>query len=139
MRLTSRGAFLAVMMMVVTGMASAHGPGKHAADAQMTLLHKAMQLYESAQVRIEAAFKRGDLKAADEELGRMIETIPDLKKSRPHKGLKHLDDFKRAAADFDKDLRQARTLAQQGNLDGAKHSFSRASQKCASCHAAFRD
>jgi len=143
MRVTLCGACIAAVLMVFNGSAFAHGQETHTKEhgsvKQMKRLHTAMQLYEAAQVRIDAAFEKGDLKTTEEEIGRMLKTIPDLKKARPHKGLKHLAAYKRLAADFDADLRQVLTLARQDNLNGAKQAFSRATQKCASCHATFSD
>jgi len=142
-RVTLCGAYLVAVLAGYTGTASAHGLENHTKEhtsvKQMARLHTSMQLYEAAQVLINAAFEKGELKTTEVEIERMIKTIPDLKKARPHKGLKQLETYKRLAADFDKDLRQTLTLVKQGNLTGAKQAFTRAAQKCTSCHAKFRD
>lgn len=142
-RVTFCAAYLAVTLAIYAGTAFAHGQehhdGGHTSDAQMAKLHTIMQLYGLAQLRVETAFEKIDLKTAEKEIAGMIKTLPDLKKARPHKGLNHLEAFKKIAADFDTNLRQTLTLAKRGNLSGAMQAFSRAGQKCDSCHATFRD
>jgi cytochrome c556 len=134
---------LVATLAVAAGIAFAHGQEhhttEHTSDAQMRKLHAMMQQCGAAQTRIEGAFAKGDCTAAEKEIAGMIKAIPDLKKTRPHKGLNHLEALKKLAVDFDADLRQSLTLAKQGDLNGARQAFSRSREKCAACHALFRD
>lgn len=134
---------LACVLVLAQGNAFAHEGEthgkKHTQDAQMDKLHKMMPLYVQAQLRISQALEKGDAAAVEAEAGKILATIPDLKKSKPHKNLKQLDRFKKIADAFNADVTATAAMAKKGDLAGAGAAFRKAEHKCAECHAKFRD
>lgn len=119
--------------------AAGHGHGKHQMDAQMAKLHKMMPRYGAAQVSINAALDDGDLKTVARETAYLLSTTSDLKKSKPHKNIKELAEFRKIAAGFERDVRKSAEAAKKGDAAGAKEAFAGAEKACDACHAKFRD
>jgi cytochrome c556 len=115
-----------------------HGHG-HQADAQMQKLHAMMPMFAVEQSKVETALEKGDRAAVETGAGKMLAAVPDLKKSKPHKNLKHIKLFKSTAARFEHDLTDTVRLANKSDFAGAKVAFKNAEAKCAECHAKFRD
>jgi len=130
-------AFLLLEVVAFAHEGGAHG--KHHADVQMAKLHKMMPKYAQSQDKINAALEKGDVATVEKETGYLLSTTVDLKKSKPHKRLKELKDFKKLAENFEKDVRLTAELARKGDITGAKASFSEAQKHCAACHTEFRD
>lgn len=116
-----------------------HGHGKHHTDAQMAKLHKMMPKYLKARVQIKAALEKGDLKAVGKETSYLISTMPDLKKSKPHKNLTELEEFKQIAARFEQDVANTADFAKKGDREAAREAFSAAEKRCDECHKLFRN
>lgn len=133
------GAVLLVSSPAFTAGEHGHGHGGHRPDAQMAKLHKMMPRYGAAQASINAALGAGDLKAVAKETAYLLSTAADLKKSRPHKNIKELAEFRAIAAGFERDIGKAAESAKRGDLAGAKAAFAGAEKGCAACHAKFRD
>jgi cytochrome c556 len=114
-----------------------HGE-KHTADAQMRKLHAMMPMYGMALANLEKALEKGDLAAVEVEAGKMLATVPDLKKAKPHKNLRQLKTFRSIAAGFESDLKETVELAKKGDYVKARTAFQKAEAKCAECHSKFR-
>jgi hypothetical protein len=112
---------------------------EHQADAQMQKLHAMMPMYAVEQSKVEAALEKGDPAAVEIEAGKMLASVPDLKRSKPHKNLKQLKIFRSIAAHFENDLKETVALAKTGAFVKAKVVFKNAEAKCVECHAKFRD
>lgn len=111
----------------------------HADEAQMHKLHKMMPIYAQVQARIAEALGRGDATTVETETGKLLATIPDLKKAKPHKNLNQLKTFRSIATSFGKDITETINLAKNGDFVKAKDIFKKAEAKCVECHAKFRD
>ena len=130
-------------LLALSGLAFAHDTEKHgkmaSADAQMKKLHAMMPILSQLSANLEAALEKGDVVAIDAEVGRILSTLPDLKKSKPHKNIKQLKKFAELAATLEKTITSTAVLAKQGDVAGAKAAFKNAKKTCAACHAKFRD
>jgi len=115
-----------------------HATGHHE-DARMKKLHEMMPMYAQAQARIIGALEKRDAAVVESEVGKILATIPDLKKSRPHKNLKEVSKLRKIAGDFEADIRATAASAKKGDFAGAGTAFSRAQKRCDACHAKFRD
>lgn len=123
-----------------TGTASAHGAAGHAAaDAQMKRLHEIMPMFSTASAKLEQALERRDAVAIERESGRIVDAIPDLKRSRPHKHLKQTKKFVVQAESFEQSVKTVAVLAKKGDFAGARAAFAEIESQCAACHAHFRD
>lgn len=130
------------VLAMIHGGAFAHGVekhGKHHRDAQMDRFHKMMPMYAQAQAKINEALNKGDAAAAEAEAQQILATIPDLKKSKPHKNLKKLGTFKKIADAFGTDVKTTADMAKKGDFVGARAAFRKAEERCNECHAKFRD
>lgn len=130
------------VLTMIHGGAFAHGGEKHGtnhSDAQMDRFHKMMPMYAQAQAKINEALNKGDAAAAEAEAQQILATIPDLKKSKPHKNLKKLDTFKKIADAFGTDVKTTADMAKTGDFVGARAAFRKAEERCNECHAKFRD
>lgn len=130
------------VLAMIHGSAFAHGVEKHGKnhrDAQMDRFHKMMPMYAQAQAKINEALNKGDAAAAEAEAEKILATIPDLKKSKPHKNLEKIATFKKIADAFGADVTTTADMAKKGDLAGAKTSFRKAEERCNECHAKFRD
>ncbi|WP_236685522.1 cytochrome C [Geobacter pickeringii] len=114
-----------------------HGTKHH--DAQMVKLHKMMPMYAQLQAKINGALGRGDAATVEIEAGKILATIPDLKKAKPHKNLKKIGTFRNMADAFGLGVTTSATLAKRGDIAGAAAAFRKAEEKCNECHATFRD
>jgi len=124
------------------GSAFAHGGEEHGTNhsaAQMDRFHKMMPMYAQVQAKINEALEKGDTAAVGVEAEKILATLPDLKKSKPHKNLKKIDTFKKIADAFGADVRTTANMAKNGNLTGAGVAFRKAEERCKECHAKFRD
>lgn len=114
-----------------------HG-GKHH-DSRMEKLHAMMPRYAEAQAKINGALEKGDAATVEAEAGKMAATIPDLKKSKPHKNLKKIDTFRKIADAFGTEVTATAAMAKKGDVAGAGVVFRKAEKRCNECHAQFRD
>lgn len=128
-------------LLFMQGVSFAHDGEMHMehTDAQMARLHEIMPQYAAGQATINTALDRGDVATVVKETSYMLSTTEDLKKSKPHKKVDRIKDFRRVAGDFEKDIRATRDLARKGDLEAAKKSFSNAERRCIVCHQKFRD
>jgi soluble cytochrome b562 len=132
---------LALGPLAMYGQALAHGTeehGKMTMDAQMKKLHAMMPMFSTASAQLEAALDKGDTPAAGSEAGKILASIPDLKKSKPHKNIKQHKKFVELATSLDKSVAATNALAQKGDFAGAMAAFKKVEEVCAACHAKFR-
>lgn len=135
-------SLIAGAILLTGGMSFAHEGeehGHHHHDAQMAKLHEMMPKYAEAQATINTALEKEDVATVVKETGYLLSTVADLKKSKPHKKLKELADFKKIAGKFEQDVRQTADSARKGDVSGAKAAFAEAQKRCAQCHNKFRD
>ncbi|WP_298272392.1 cytochrome c [Geobacter sp.] len=133
---------VAVAIVFTRGGAFAHEGevhGKKHSDAQMDKFHRMMPMYAQAQAKIKGALEKGDVATVASESEKILATIEDLKKSRPHKNPKHLGTFRKIADAFAADVRATATMARRGDVTGAGAAFRKAEGRCNECHAGFRD
>jgi len=127
---------------IVQASAFAHEGEKHTKghkNSQMDKLHKMMPMYTQAQSKIDEALINGDTATVKMETGKILATIPDLKKATPHKNHKQTATFRKLASAFGGDIKKTATLVKTGDLAGAKDAFQFAKLRCNECHAKFRD
>ncbi|GFE58909.1 hypothetical protein AOG1_27890 [Geobacter sp. AOG1] len=134
---------LVVEMSALSGLAFAHGTGKHgktaATDTQMQKMHAMMPMFSVTSARLEAALENGDVAVVETEAGKIKAAIPDLKKSKPHKNVKQRKKFVKLAATLEETVTATVDLAKKGDIAAAKTAFKKAEEICAACHAKFRD
>ena len=111
----------------------------HDAEIQMQQLHKIMPMYAHAQAMINEALKKGDAAAVEAETEKILRSVPNLKKSKPHKNLNQLKTFRKTASAFESDVKKTASMAMSGDIAGAKAAFLVAEKSCDECHAKFRD
>jgi soluble cytochrome b562 len=130
-------------MLGCSSIALAHGTEKHGktvpADAQMKKLHAMMPMFSMASAELEAALEKGDATAAKAQADRILASVPDMKKSRPHKNSKQLKTFVGLATKLQETVTATADLANRGDFAGAKAAFKKVEETCAACHARFRD
>ena len=123
--------------------ASAHGTEKHGkmvpADAQMKKLHAIMHMFSVASANLESALEKADAATAEEEAGKILAALPDLKKSKPHKNIKQRKKFVELASNLGATVTSTAALAKKSDFAGAKAAFKKVEETCAACHAKFRD
>jgi cytochrome c556 len=132
---------LAIVLSTFQGAAFAHGKdprGGHI-DAQMKKLHAMMPMFSMASAELESALDKGDVEAAMKQVDKILEVVPELKKSKPHKNIKQQKTFVELAVSLGKAVTFTADLAKKGDLAGAKTAFKKVEEVCASCHAKFRD
>jgi len=120
----------------------AHGEMEHGGmhmDEPMARQHRMMAMYAQAQAGINESLQKRDAVSVETETRKILATIPDLKKAKPHKNLKEQNEMVRIAAAFEKDLKTTVVRVHKKDFVGAKQAFAKAQQKCAACHAKFRD
>ena len=105
----------------------------------MAKLHKMMPMYARAQVKINAAMEKEDSATVVKETRKILATIPDLKKAKPHKNLRELKAMGKIAAEFEKDVGNTVALAKKFEFAGARIAFENAQKRCNECHVKFRD
>jgi cytochrome c556 len=130
-------ALLACGLLLVASICLAHEGHHH--DPQMAKLHKMMPAYAKSQQKIAAALQKQDAATIQKEVKSMLASTGDLKKSKPHKGLGNLEQYKEIAATFEKDLKDLSAAAGKGEFQGAQAAFADAQKQCNVCHAGFRD
>jgi len=134
---------LVMASLIFTGIAFAHGTEMHRnmkpADAQMKMLHAIMPVFSVASAELESAIEKGDAAASKAQADRILALIPDLKKSKPHKNIKRITDFKAIADKMGADITKIVLLAEKGNFPKAKVSFNDMQARCAECHTKFKD
>lgn len=133
---------VACVLVLIHGGAFAHGVEKHGkkhSDAQMDRFHKMMPMYAQGQAKINEALDKGEAAAVEAEAQQILATIPDLKKSKPHKNLKKIATFKKIADGFGTDVKTTAEMAKKGDFAGARAAFRKAEERCNECHATFRD
>ncbi|KIE44264.1 cytochrome c [Geobacter anodireducens] len=132
----------ACILALIHGGAFAHGEethGKKHQDAQMDKFHKMMPMYAQVQAKINGALERKDAATVEAESEKILTTIPDLKKSTPHKNLKKIGTFREIADAFSAEVSATAALAKKGDIAGARTAFKDAGERCNECHAKFRD
>jgi hypothetical protein len=129
---------MAGALLLMGGISFAHEGHGHA-DEQMAKLHQIMPRYAAAQATINMALNKGDTGMVAKEADDILLTTADLKKSKPHKRVDQIKEFRRIAGHFEKDIRATSELAREGDLEAAKKSFANAERQCTACHRKFRD
>jgi soluble cytochrome b562 len=132
---------LALGLSTLQGVAFAHGKdprGGHM-DAQMKKLHAMMPMFSMASAELESALEKGDVESAMKQADKILEVVPDLKRSKPHKNIKQQKKFVELAVALGKTVTFTADLAKKGDLSGAKTAFKKVEEVCAACHAKFRD
>lgn len=132
----------ACALALIHGGAFAHEGEKHGTkhqDAQMDKFHKMMPMYAQVQANINSALEKGDAATVEAEAEKILTTIPDLKKSKPHKNLKKIGTFRKIADAFSAEVTATAALVKKGDIAGAKTAFKKAGERCNECHAKFRD
>jgi len=119
----------------------AHGTDHHGghADEQMKKLHAMMPMFSIASAELKSALEKGDAEGAKAQADRILATIPDLKKSKPHKNIKQITDFKKIAGKMGADITKIVSLAGTGNFSKATVAFKDMETRCAECHTKFKD
>jgi hypothetical protein len=114
-----------------------HG-GMHM-DEQMAAQHLLMATYAQAQAKINEALQKGNAGTVEAETRKLLATIPDLRKLTPHKNRKGHKAIGLIAAAFERELKTTAARAAKRDLAGAGKAFEKVVEKCAACHARFRD
>ncbi|MDD5286281.1 MAG: cytochrome c [Desulfuromonadaceae bacterium] len=134
---------LAMGSLTLSAAAFAHGTEKHgktaAAGAQMKKLHEMMPMFSVAAAGVESALEKGEMTAVEIEADRILDSIPDLKKSKPHKNVKQRKKFVEITTKLEEAVTSTVVLAKKDDLAGAKVAFKKVEETCAACHAKFRD
>jgi soluble cytochrome b562 len=128
-------------LLTLQGVAFAHGKDLRDGhmDAQMKKLHAMMPMISMASAELESALEKGDVEAAMKQADKIMEVVPDLKRSKPHKNIKQQKKFVELAVALGKTVAFTADLAKKGDFVGAKTAFKKVEEVCASCHAKFRD
>ena len=138
----ARLAFTAGMIFMFAGMVQAeegmHHGGMHM-DEEMARQHRMMGMYALTQAKIAGALDKGDAATVATETRKLLASIPDLKKAKPHKNQKDRKTYTKIASAFEGDIKTTAVLAKKGNFPGAKTAFAKAQKRCDECHAKFRD
>ena len=108
-------------------------------DEEMARQHRMMGMYAQAQAKIAGALEKRDAATVETETRKLLATIPDLKKAKPHKNLKERKIFQKIASAFEGDVKTTSALAKKRDFPGAKAAFTKAQKRCDECHAKFRD
>ena len=111
----------------------------HKGNGQMAKLHKMMPMYAQAQAKINAALEKRDAATVAKETRKILATIPDLKKAKPHKNLQELKAMRRIASAFEEDVRRTASLVKKSDFTGAGVAFENAQRHCNECHVKFRN
>lgn len=144
---TKRRAVVAITCLMLTtsvlsGVAFAHEMEMHgkmtSADAQMKKLHAMMPMFSVASARMETAIDKSDAATVEVEGGKILNALPDLKKSTPHKNVAQRKKFVTLAGTLDKTVRSTVELAKKGDFSGAKVVFRKVEETCSACHVKFR-
>jgi cytochrome c556 len=114
-----------------------HG-GKRMGEA-MARQHRLMAMYARTAAEIDESLKKGDAAAVEAGTRKILVSIPELKRMRPHKNLKERNAFPKIAAAFAADIKAVAANVKKGDFPGAMESFRSAEGKCNECHAKFRD
>jgi len=130
----------ACVLMLLEGVALAHEGHHHGHmdDEQMQKLHHMMPMYSETLPKMTGAVEKGDASAVKNETGKILATIPDLKKSKPHKNLKKLSTFRKIADEFQKNVKETEEAAQKGDFGQAKEAVKKVEASCVKCHSDFR-
>ncbi len=129
------------MLLIKPIEASAHGKDSHGGtmDAQMKKLHAMMPMFSVASADLESALEKGDAVAAKIQADRILATVPDLKKSKPHRNINQRKKYVEMATHLGTVVKSTVDLAKNGDYAGAKASFKKVEEACAACHAKFKD
>jgi len=112
--------------------------GMHA-EVHMAAQHRLMATYAQAQAKIKEALEKANAEVVQNEIKKLLATIPELRKVTPHKNRKGQKAIERIAAAFEADLKTTAARAAKRDLAGARKAFGKVEEKCAACHAKFRD
>ncbi len=110
----------------------------HKQDVQMGKLHRMMPMYAQAQAKINDALEKGDASTVAKETRKILATIPDLKRAKPHKNLQELKAMGKIASAFEEDIRNTAALAKEKEFTKARVAFEKAQKRCNECHVKFR-
>ena len=141
------GRVVAVLFLTVglaySGIAFAHGTQKHdkhaTADTQMKKLHAMMPMFSLATANLEKAIEKGDAAGVELEIEKLLQAMPELKKSKPHKNVKQHKRFVELAESLELTLTSTRLMAAKGDFNGARKAFKKVEDVCTACHAKFKD
>jgi hypothetical protein len=107
--------------------------GMHGDEARMERLHKMMPMYAQARLEIIEALKKGDSATVQSEAGKILATVPNLKKAKPHKNLGRIKTMRKIASTFERDIKTTAELAKRGDIKGAGAAFAEAQKRCDEC------
>lgn len=82
---------------------------------------------------------RKNIVAVEAEAGKLLKSVPDLKKSKPHKNIKQRKKICRTGTNLEMAVNHTVSLAQKSDFAGAKVAFKKVEEACAACHTKFRD
>ncbi|GAB7027361.1 cytochrome c [Geotalea toluenoxydans] len=132
-----------ISALAANGATFAYGTEQHGKSAknthQMKKLHAIMPMLSTASARLEKALDEGDTSAAEAATRQILATIPDLKKSTPHRNIKQKKQYVGLAGDLEQAVSSTLDLAKKRDKAGAKAAFRKAEEACAACHEKFRD
>ena len=130
----------AAFMTAVVPAAHAHGTDPHGGhvDAHMKKLHAIMPMFSLAGAELESAIRKGDAVAVKDQADRILASVPDLKKSKPHRNVNQREKFVELATNLDKAVTSVVDLAKKEDFAGAKAAFKKVETACVACHAKFR-
>jgi aldehyde:ferredoxin oxidoreductase len=136
-------AMTATACLLLTGVVFAHEGENHQemhkGSGQMAKLHKMMPVYARSQAKINEALEKRDAATVAKETGKILATIPDLKKATPHKNVRELKAMRKIASAFEGNVRETAELAKKKDFTGARVAFENAQKRCNECHVKFRD
>jgi soluble cytochrome b562 len=98
-----------------------------------------MPMFSIASAELESALEKGDAASAKIKAEMILAAVPDLKKSKPHKNIKHRKEFVELAIELEKSVNSTVYFIKEDNFSGAKTAFKKVEDTCAACHAKFRD
>ncbi len=133
------GVFL-IGLVLTSGLVFAHEghSKKGATDQQMQKLHAMMPMFSVASARLETALQNKDTATAEKEANKILQAIPDLKKSRPHRNFKRKMDFVALAGRLEQKTTMVLELSKKGEFVEASTAFKAVEETCAACHDKFR-
>lgn len=99
----------------------------------MKKLHAMMPMFSEVSAKLETALENKNIVAVQAEAGKLLQSVPDLKKTTPHKNIKQRKKYVELA------INSTVSLAQKRDFAGAKAAFRNIENACAACHAKFRD
>lgn len=121
-------------------MSLAHGQKDHDdSHTQMHKLHSIMPIFSDASGKMDSAIEKGDVTEINMQANRILKTVPDLIKTKPHKNHKQIAEYRATAGKLRDDISRVVSFANKGDFASAQRAYRDVQKRCTSCHAAFRD